>query len=291
MNHRIRRLLIVAVPLFLAGCASAAVAPLPAPPKVSQLPTSTTLADFSDVSLQRVNGTTTTVAVPFRGGKAMISGRVTMGGAPMGGATVRIERFDGDAAAGSLDVTSNADGTYKADSLHGGRYRVRAFRSPDATTAQAQVFFLGATEQRSLDLGMAQYSGGTTVNASISPDPPTLGMSASLTITVSTRGVDSNGVARSIPSANVLVTLSSSGGRGIVSANPTSTGTNGKASFIIQCNALDRQGLFVTVPGAAPTPVSVSACELPTTTTTSLSTTSTTVGAQGQSTTSTTKKK
>jgi hypothetical protein len=270
---------------MLAGCASSAVAPLPSPPKVSELPTSTTLADCSDVSLQRVAGTTTTVATPFKGGKASISGRVTMGGAPIGGATVRVERFDGDTVAGSLDVTTNSDGGYTADSLYGGRYRVRAFRAPDATTAQAQVFFLGATDKRSQDLAMSQYSGGTTVNAFVTPDPPILGTQATVTITVSTRGVDGNGVARSIPSSGVLISLSSSGGRGIVSANPTTTGTNGRATFIIQCNALDHQSLSVTLPGAAPTVVTVSDCQEPTTTTVAPSTTTT-----AKSTTSTTKK-
>lgn len=277
-----RWLPVVALILVLTGCATSSIAPLPAPPKVSELPTSTTLADFSDVSLQRVSGTTVVPSVPFRGGSAVIKGRVTLGGAPVGGATVRVERFDGDTASGSLDVTTGGDGTYVADSLHGGRYRVRAFRPPDATTAQAQIFFLGETDNRTLDLGMSQYSGGTTVSASVSPDPPELGQQATVVITVSTRGVDGGGVARSIPSSGVPVQLNSSGGRGIVGPNVVPTGANGKAAFTIQCNALDRQGLSVVVPGAAATSVSVSNCEEPTTTTSapppsSSTTTSTTV--------------
>lgn len=256
--------------IALAGCNSASVAPLPKPPEVSELPTTTTLADFSGVSLPKVPGTTTTVASPFRGGAAQIAGRVTLGGTPIGGAVVRVERFDGDSVSGSVDVTSEANGNYLVNSLNGGRYRVRAFRAPDAAQPQAQVFFLGASEKRSLDLAMNSYSGGSvTVNAFVTPDPPTLGTPSTVTVSVSTRGVDASGVARSVPSAGIPVTLVSAGGRGIVSSNPSVTGANGRATFTIQCNSLDRQGLSVIVPGAAATSVNVAGCQMPTTTTSS----------------------
>jgi hypothetical protein len=268
VNRRSLIVAVVALVIVVAGCGSAAVAPLPPPPPVSELPSSTTLADFSNVALPRVNGTTTSTTVSFRGGAAQIQGRVTLGGAPVGGATVRIERFDGDVVSGTLDVQSEGNGNYRADSLTGGRYRVRAFRAPDAGMGQAQVFFLGATETRALDLAMTAYSGGTTVNAFVTPDPPVLGQVATLTVSVSTRGVDASGVARSIPSAGVPVQLVSSGGRGILSSNPATTGSNGRATFSIQCNSLDRQSLSVIVPGAAPTSINVASCQMPTTTTT-----------------------
>jgi hypothetical protein len=267
-SRTVKRLPLAALSLaLLAGCGTASVAPLPPPPPVSEVPTSTTLADFSNVALPRVNGTTTTLPAMFRGGAAQIQGRVTLGGAPVGGATVRIERYDADSVSGTLDATTDAEGRYLANSLHGGRYRVRAFRAPDAGMGAAQVFFLGATENRGLDLSMTTYTGGLTVSASVTPDPPILGLQATVTVSVSTRGVDASGVARSVPSPGVPVSLVSSGGRAIVSANPTTTGANGRASFTIQCNALDRQGLSVVVAGAAPTSVNVAACQLPTTTT------------------------
>jgi hypothetical protein len=262
---------------MVTGCGTASVAPLPAPPPVSEVPTSTTLADFSNVSLPRVNGTTTTVPAAFRGGSAQIQGRVTLGGGPVAGATVRIERYDSDNVSGTLDITTDAEGRYVANSLHGGRYRVRAFRAPDAGMGAAQVFFLGANENRGLDLAMTTYTGGLTVSASVTPDPPVLGLQATVTVSVSTRGVDGSGVARSIPSAGVPVTLVSSGGRAIVSANPMTTGANGRAAFTVQCNALDRQGLSVIVPGAAATSINVASCEMPTTTTASLPPDDTTV--------------
>jgi hypothetical protein len=201
---------------------------------------------------------------------------------------VHIERYDSDALSGSLDITTESNGSYTVNSLNGGRYRVRAYRAPDAAMAQAQVFFLGSTEKRSLDLPLTAYSGGLTVSASVTPDPPVMGLQATVTVSVSTRGVDGNGVARSIPSAGVPVTLVSAGGRGIVSPNPSTTGANGRASFTIQCNALDRQGLSVLVPGAiAATSVNVPACQIPTTTTTAPPEDDTTVTTAAVSTTTT----
>jgi hypothetical protein len=261
----------LAAVFLLAGCTSAAVSPLPSPPKVDKVPTATTLADFSTVSIPSVDGTTTTVKpAGFKGGRAIIKGRALIGGTGAGGATVRIERYNGDAIAGSVDVTAGPDGGYVADGLVGGRFRVRAFRTPDATMAAAQIFFLGGSDTKTLDLTMQTYSGGLNLSSSISPNPPILGDIATLTIAVTSRGVDNSGVARSIGQAGASVQIISSGGRGVVSTNPQVTGANGRASFTIQCNSLERQGLSAIVEGGTPVPLSAATCELPPTTTTIL---------------------
>lgn len=260
--------LFVLVVVLLTACGSS-VDPLSKPPAVSVPPTTTTLADFSNVSLQHVPGTTTTLGPsPIRGGNASISGRVLLNGVPAGGATIQVERYDADSRAGSLEIKSNGDGTYKVDQLVGGRYRVRAFRSPDAAMREAQLFFLGANENKLTDLAMSSFGGGTTINAWVTPDPPILGSTATLTVSIANRGVDGGGVARSFGQAGVPVQVTTAGGRVIVSANPATTGSNGRVSFTFQCASLDRQGLNVSIPGGASTPVSVANCALPPTTTT-----------------------
>jgi hypothetical protein len=265
----VKRFLIVALlGLMLTACGNDAFAPLPKPPKVSVVPTATTLADFSDVSIPAVQGTTTTLAVGFKGGNANINGRVTLGGTPIPGANVHIERFDGDNASGVADVTADASGNFGLSGVHGGRFRIRAYRPPDATMGAAQIFFLGANETKTMDLQMQSFTGSTTVSASVSPDPPISGSISTLVVSVSTRGVDPSGVARSIPLPGVPVTVITGGGRSIVTPNPGTTASNGRALFSFQCNSLDRQGVSVLIPGGAVTPVNVAACELPPTTTT-----------------------
>lgn len=254
--------------VLAAACVSANTPPLPAPPEVSVLPTTTSIPDFSGTSIPRAAGTTTTAAPGLTGGSSTIRGRTLNGaGEPLGGATVRIERFVGDQVA-SADVVSAPDGTFGLSNALGGRYRVRAFRPPDMTMTQAQVIFLGAGESRSLDLKLDRFGDQITVTAAIAPDPPELGDPANLVVFVSSKGVDGSGLARSFGSPSVPVVLSSAGGRAIVTPNPTVTDGAGRARWTIVCVALERQQLAVILPDGSQHPLDLSPCRLPATTTT-----------------------
>jgi hypothetical protein len=263
---------LVAVTVLATGCVASSVAPLPPPPTVEILPTTTSVPDFSAVSLPPVAGTTTTVPVQISGGAATIKGLVTSGGAPIEGAAVRIERFVDDRTVGTT-VTTGANGGYTLSNVKGGRYRVRAFRAPDLAQTQAVVFFLGASEARNTDLGLDKFGGGTNVLAAIAPDPPLLGEKANLVVSISTKGVDGAGVARSIPAVGVPLVLSTAGGRIITTANPVATNASGQATWTIACASLEKQEMAVMLPDATSYPISVSACKVPppTTTTTAVS--------------------
>ena len=255
------------VSLTLAGCVSSAIKPLPRPPEVKTPPTSSAVPDFSGTSIVPVKGVTTTSTIPIRSGSASIRGRVMSGGAPVGGATIRIERFVDDKST-SIDVSANGEGAYAAENIAGGRYRVRAFRPPDATMTEASVFFLGASEAKSLDLNLGRFGGSTDVRASIAPDPPILGEVSRLTVAVSTRGVDSAGTARSIGVANQVVTLITAGGRALGSPSAAVTDGSGRATWTLQCVALDSQGLSVILADGSSYNINVAGCQLPPTTTT-----------------------
>jgi hypothetical protein len=175
---------------------------------------------------------------------------------------VRIERFVDDRTVGTT-VTTNAAGAYSLGNLQGGRYRVRAFRTPDLTAPQAVTFFLGAGENHATDLALDKFGGSINVSAGIAPDPPILGETANVVVSLTTKGVDSTGVARSFGAPSVPLLLGTAGGRVVVSANPVATNASGQATWTIYCASLDAQTLTVTLPDATSYPVNVSACKTP----------------------------
>lgn len=255
--------------LLITGCVSGSVPPLPDPPQVEVAPTSTSVPDRSGTSLPPVGGTTTTAGVELRPGTATLRGRVLAGGAPVGRANVRVERLVDERVATS-DVVADGEGNWSVTGVLGGRYRLRAYRPPDAAMTTAEVIFVGAAETRTVDLDVQRFSGGTNMFAAIAPDPPLLGELANVVIAVNTLGVDSSGVARSIPSAAVSVVLVSEGGRPVVSPNPALTNGNGRAQFQLSCVALEAQGLTVVLPDGSQYPAILAPCRIPPPTTTTL---------------------
>ncbi len=254
----------------LSSCTAASVPPLPSPPTVAVAPTSTSVPDYSGTSIPKASGSTTTSPVQIRGGGAVLQGRVLLGGAPVGGAGVHIDRFEGAGTSG-LDTTTQPDGTYRFDGLLGGRFRIRAYRPPDATMNAAQVFFLNVNETRSIDLNVSSYSGGpANIAAAIAPNPPVLGELANVAVAVTTRGVDSSGVARSIGIPNVWITLVAGSGRSIVPPAAVITDGNGRARFQLRCASLDNQQLTIVLPDGTAEPLNLAACQLPPPTTTTI---------------------
>lgn len=260
---------LVAIALVITLPEPSSVANLPASPKLKASVSSTTQPAFEDLDLRKVSGTTAIPGAEIRGGNATIRGKVSVGGALVEGATVRIDRFVGDKTA-TLDVTSNAEGHYSFSGIEGGRYRVRAFRRPDATMGKPEVIFLSKGESRSLDLNMTRYGSGINVGYSVAPDPPRIGQSANVAVSVLGTGVDANGVARSLGQNGISLTLQAASGRTIMSANPVVTSGNGVATWTLRCNSLTDQGLSVVLPDGSIYNVNVASCQPPPTTTTTL---------------------
>ena len=281
----------------------------PPPGTVAPITTAPPGSDFTGVSLGAVEGKVVPEAVQITGGTATLQGLVTGPDGPVGGATVRLERFVGDASA-KIDIITNPDGTWKApqtaappttipllptvstflgqitvppaptipppttattrplgpQGILGGRYRVRAWRTPDLALTTPQILFLDATQNQTLGMALSRYQG---VNASAisAPDVPQLNAVFSLTAIVTTASVNAEGVVSAVPLPNAALTLSVGSGF-IFSGGPTITNGQGRATFQLRCQAIGQTPVELTVNGALTFSLPVKACVAPASTTT-----------------------
>jgi hypothetical protein len=139
-------------------------------------PTATTTAaepaDPSTVEIPiRLAGSTTTT-LPSTPGRAVITGRVldASRGEPVAGATVRAEWWVSTPPQ-QLETTSGEDGMFRFEQLWGGRWRIRAFRVPDAPSLDKADFFLAADETKTLSLHV-QVVPEVAMTWSVAPNPP-----------------------------------------------------------------------------------------------------------------------
>jgi len=281
----------------------------PPPDTVAKLTTAPPGSDYSSVPLNPVEGRTPPVTVAITGGDASLSGLIIGPEGPVPGATVRLERFVGDAV-GHIDVISNADGTWRAPQLAppttvptvpptyfvtpgqptiatspryvppspvtsavgpqgilGGRYRVRAWRSPDLALTTPQILFVEAKQNKQLGLQVSRYT-GTSASAISAPDPPQLDTITNLTAVVTTVSVDADGVVRSAPLSGATLSLSVGSGWQYV-GGPAFTNGQGRATFQLRCQALGQSPVDLSVNGGQTFSLPVRACVAPSSTSTS----------------------
>lgn len=279
----------------------------PPPPTVSQITTAPPGTDFSGVALQSVGGKTPPVSVQITGGPATLGGVVTGPDGPVGGATVRLERFVGDASA-KLDITTNGDGSWKApqppapptiptiatastfpgqitipttvpttvattaprgpQGILGGRYRVRAWRAPDLALTTPQIIFVEAKPNQIVSLPLSRYQ-GVSASSIISPDPPVLNAPFSLTVIVTTASVNPEGVVSAVPLPNAAIQLSV-GPSLLFSSGPSITNVQGRATFQVRCQSIGPNSADVTINGTQTFSLTVKPCAAPPSTTTLL---------------------
>jgi hypothetical protein len=177
----------------------------------------------------------------------------------VGGATVHIDRLVGDAV-GSVNVAAQADGTWNLPAILGGRYRVRAWRSPDMDMTAPQIFFLGGTDNKSLTLQLQQF-GAANVASAVSPNPPVVGAPANVLIQVTAQTVDTTGVVHATPVASGSVLLNGAAAVTISNPNPAVTTGSGLAIWQVTCQQPGPPSLTVTVNNnASAYPVDVADC-------------------------------
>jgi len=239
----VRRLLPVLLAV-LAACGGGSYS-IPEPDPVPSLPATTSAADFSGVQLAGVPGRTTTTIVLGPGAASVKGAVMAPDGLLVPGATVHIERLVGDAVA-SAEVVSGPDGRWAAPGVLGGRYRVRAWRVPDLALTKPVVFFLGATEDKTLDLPLALYT-GVAVSASVAPDPPFVDEPTNIVVRVAQQSVDATGVVRGAPITNLLVELVGSGDWRVESENPAYTDGAGDVRWQVRCRSSGEQPLAALV--------------------------------------------
>lgn len=235
-----------------------AAAPSPTEaPSTTSAPTTTTTSSTTSTTSTTVRPTTTSTTVSLGPGEAFISGTVVGPAGPVDGATVRIERLVGSGVA-SADVTTSGGGAWRMDSVLGGAYRVRAFKPPDLVQSNVQVFFLAATERKTVDLQLAS-SGGERVIAIVNPNPPRVNQPAVVTIQVGTGRLDAQGRPALIPRVGAVLQLSVGAGQALESSPQALTDATGSATWRIRCLAPGPISASLTA-GAGTVQVSLPPC-------------------------------
>jgi len=297
--------------LVFAACSGSGKKKLiPTPPRtVAKLTTAPPTSDLSAVSLAPVDGRAATTKVEITGGNAVMTGLVVGPDGPVAGATVRLERFIGDAVA-RLDVVSEVDGSWRApqplartiptvpttgvtvpgqvttippptitlpptsttrpvgpQGVLGGRYRIRAWRTPDLALTTPQIIFVEEKQSRPLSIQLSRYT-GIAASAIISPDPPVLNGAAGLTAVVTTVSVDADGIVKAVPLPGATVSLIVGSGWLLTTPAPTTTNGQGRAGFQLRCQALGQSPIDLSVNGTQSFALQVRGCVPPATTTT-----------------------
>jgi hypothetical protein len=252
--------------LLVALCSLAVVAGCGADSKYDELKapksvdldtdTTTTIGDLEKVQLPGVGGTTTTAPVAVGPGPATIVGRVDGPDGPVGGALVQLERLVGDRVA-SIRVPTAADGSWNAQRVLGGRYRIRAWLAPELGMTEAALTFVETTKQATVVLKLERF-GQSAIDVAVAPNPPVVDEPVNLAVRVRSRKVDTNGVVRDVPAAGVVVTLS---GAGSWTGDDTAVaGADGVALFELVCTKKGSQPLTATLDDGTSRSLDLPAC-------------------------------
>jgi hypothetical protein len=272
---------------LLAGCSKKDGKALPAPNPGSST-TTTEPVDLTKVSLEpiAVTGKPTSTTRPLGGGKASVAGRVVDPyGASIGGAFIRAVYYGDPNKPEVIEAISLEDGTYRFDQVLGGRWRIRAWKTPELATLEDNTFFLGYTEARQVDLKVKAAT-DYVVTSSLAPNPPFTGSAVELAVLVMSQAVDEDGVVHRSPVGGAAVTLNIIG-KWLLGTDATeATDFNGRAAWTITCAAEGPQQITAIV-GGRDWPLNIPACLDPAST----STTTATTLPPGASTTSSTKPK
>jgi hypothetical protein len=273
---------------LLAGCSKDEGKALPAPTP-EETTSSTEPINLTSVSLEpiAVDGKPTSTTRPLGGGKAAIFGKVVdPDGHTVPGAIVRATYYGDPNKPETIEALAAEDGTYRFEQVLGGRWRIRAWKAPELATLEDNTFFLGYTEQRSLDLKV-KAAVDYVVTSNMAPNPPFIGTPVELAVAVMTQSVDEEGIVHRSPVAGAAITLNITG-RWFLTGDPTqATEYNGRAAWQLTCEAVGPQPIAVIVAGRE-WPLNLAPCRDPMETSTTSSTTTTLP--PGASTTTTKKK-
>jgi hypothetical protein len=220
-------------------------------PDIGPPPAEVDLPDTRGVLLQPVPGQLE-LAVPVKvyGGDAELFGQVSGPAGQTGGGVVRLERFVGVESA-VVEVPVAADGSWRARRLIGGRYRVRAYRSPDLAMLSSQVFFLPAENEVRLDLTVGRF-GGIDVQAAFLASSIPVGASATVTALAQEIAVDADGIVRGTPLVGATITADGGAGWQIDDAART-VGADGTASWTVTCAEASPGDITISVNGGSTT--------------------------------------
>jgi hypothetical protein len=178
------------------------------------------------------------------------------------GATVMLTRVLGEQRA-VLRVSTNEDGKYLATNIKGGVVEVFAFKAPSLSVGDGKVIF--ATGKMTQDLELQAFS-DTEIRWSIGPGQPTVGRAISISLQVTVRRVDPDGVVRSEPLEGISARLVPLGALQPTAELERLTDANGLVSFPMSCSAPGSASVQVFFATGEETSVEPRGCELPPTT-------------------------
>ena len=230
-----------------ATVAAASCSDSKAPPAPTTTVAPTTIAEQPTTTVAPSPRTVVTISPELGPGEARIGGTVTGPEGPVPGATVKVERLVDEVAAAETTVESGPDGRWGVESVNGGRYRLRAWRAPDLAQVTATVLFVTVGESPPVDLPMQRFASDARPAAAVAPDPPVVGQSAIVVVTVASGGVDNEGVVHSQPRQGVPVAFAVSPNVGITTTTLVETDASGNAAFQIVCREPGPIGAMVTV--------------------------------------------
>lgn len=185
----------------VAGCSSSSEEAAPPTSAARQQPivAPEPLPDTRQVALAPVAGSRGGFLVSVHGGDLAMGGSVVGPGGPVAGATVLLERFVGQSS-GRLEVRTNAAGRWVAIDVYGGRYRIRAWRTPDLGMAASIVSFIAADAEVDLALTVDRYD-GADLTGDIDDADPEVGATATVTALATRQGVDGEGIIATAPAS------------------------------------------------------------------------------------------
>jgi hypothetical protein len=143
----------------------------------------------------------------------------------------------------------------------GGRYRVRAWRSPDLALTTPQILYLGGKDSQNLTLTLSRYT-GLAVASNIGPNPPVVGVVADVAVLVTSQIVDAQGFVRGASVPGASVSLFATGAWLAASPTDTVSDSNGRADFRLVCQATGQQPLSIQVNGVNVFQLQLPACVL-----------------------------
>jgi hypothetical protein len=260
---------------LLAACSKDEGKALPKPVP-GESTTTTEPIDLTHVSLEpiAVSGKETSTTRPLGGGKAVILGKVVdADGKPVPGALVRATYYGDLKKPEMIEALSLDDGTYRFDQVLGGRWRIRAWKAPELATLEDNVFFLGYTEQRVVDLKV-KAANDIVVTSSMAPNPPFIGSPVELAVLVLSQTVDEEGVVHRSPVGGAAVTLEIQSKWALAGEATQATDSNGRTAWQLSCTEVGQQPISAFV-GARDWPLNVPPCHDPQETTTTTTTTTT----------------
>jgi hypothetical protein len=246
---------------LLTGCSSSPeeAAPPPSTPHQRPIVAPEPLPDTRHVALTRVGGTRGGGPVAVNGGDLVLSGSVRGPGGPVAGATVLLERFVGQSS-GSLEVRTGADGGWIAVDVHGGRYRFRAWRTPDLAMAASELRFIAADAEVDLSLAVDRYD-GADVTGDVDDDAPDVGVTVTVTALVTRQQVDGRGIITTRPASGRHATVTVFGPWRLNGSRSAVVDGAGRVRWAITCDSAGPVSARVEALG---TEATVSAtCQLP----------------------------